>query len=223
MQLAPFLFRLQQLLQICLSISIGWTEASLDSNQSQGTSKSNTGTIVGSVVGSVGGVLISALVLWFILIRKRKAKKTFKDADLFYHEIGRRTGFPTTDQAKEASIQAQDSGSQQANGEIASTNNPFSNEFNFKARGVPPVPPLRDTVATNNPSYNIQNSFMNSENRFSYGSSFTYSSSGSSTQNGFSTLSSNSIRLGHGLDNNASMDGGCSVENNSQGFLREII
>lgn len=175
-------------------------------------------------MGSVGGILICALVVWFMLLRKRKAKREFKETDSFCHEIGRRTGFPTTAQARKASLQAQDSGSQQANIEVASTSNPFSNEFNFKARGAPPpVPPPRNATSMNGSSQNMRSNFIDPENRFSYGSSFTYSSLGSSTQGGFSTLSSNSIRLGHGLDNNVSNDERSSVQNNSQGFLREII
>ena len=201
-----------------------WLDGSLDNNKNQGTSKTNTGTIVGSVVGSVGGILICVLVVWFMLVRKRKAKRHFKENDSFCHEIGRRTGFPTTAQAKEASLQAQDSGSQQRNTETASANNPFSNEFNFKARGnPPPVPPPRNVTATNGSFQNMRSNFMDQENRFSYGSSFTYSSLGSSTQGGFSTLSSNSIRLGRGLDNDISHDERNTVQNNSQGFLREII
>ncbi|CAI4049705.1 hypothetical protein SKDZ_14G1470 [Saccharomyces kudriavzevii ZP591] len=200
-----------------------WLDGSLDNNQNQGTSKSNTGTIVGSVVGGVGGILVCALVVWFILFKKRKAKRAFKESDSFSHEIGRRTGFPTTAQAKETSLHAQESGAQQGSIENASTSNPFSNEFNFKARGVPPVPLPRNGMTINNFSQNMRNDAMNTENRFSYGSSFTYSSLGSSTQGGFSTLSSNSIRLGHGLDNNASNDGRNPSQNNSEGFLREII
>lgn len=200
-----------------------WLNGGLDDNQNQGTSKSNTGTIVGSIVGSIGGILVCAVIVWFLLFRKRKGKRELKENSSFCHEIGRRTGFPTTAQARETSVHAQDSGAQQTNMDSNSTNNPFSNEFNFKARCATAVPPSRNGVTLDNPSQTIRNDSMNSNNRFSYVSSFTYSSLGSSTQGGFSALSSNSINLGPGLNNNVSNDERASARDTSQGFLREII
>ncbi|CAI4051433.1 hypothetical protein SUVZ_14G1500 [Saccharomyces uvarum] len=200
-----------------------WLDGGLDSNQNQGTSKSNTGTIVGSIVGSIGGILVCAVIVWFLLFRKRKSKREFKENSSFCHEIGRRTGFPTTAQARETSVHAQDPGAQQTNTESSSTNNPFSNEFNFRARGTAPAPPPRNGITLDNSSQNISNYSMNPDNRFSYVSSFTYSSLGSSTQGGFSALSSNSINLGHGLNNNDSNEERGSAQDNSHGFLREII
>lgn len=202
-----------------------WLNGGLDSNQNQDTSKSNTGTIVGSIVGSIGGILVCAVIVWFLLFKRRKNKRELKENSSFRHEIGRRTGFPTTAQARETSVHAQDPAAQQTNTESSSTNNPFSNEFNFRARGTapPPPPPPRNGIILDNSSQNISNDSMNPDNRFSYVSSFTYSSLGSSTQGGFSALSSNSINLGHGLNNSVPNDERGSAQDKTHGFLREII
>ncbi|QLQ82040.1 hypothetical protein HG537_0G02940 [Torulaspora globosa] len=201
-----------------------WLDGNL--GEASGPSNPTKNKIIGGVVGGVAGALLCGIVLWLMFFRRRG--KTKKAPRGFTSKIGRRAGYPLPSQPLDHD-QEKVYPPATSNGQTAllsriknkamaqisknrsetdpnDNGNPFQDEFNFQARRPPPIPPSRNTPASQD---------VPVDHRFSYVSSLTDSSYISSTQGDFSSISSTSIRL--------ATDGERNPSESAHGFLREVI
>ncbi|KAK5780648.1 hypothetical protein RI543_001770 [Arxiozyma heterogenica] len=197
------------------------TENNDNTNNSAGT---NNGTIAGSVVGAVVGVILCSTIIWFVVFKRKKYCKNWKNKLSL-----------SNSQKSESMVNNSVSSSQSfthSRGyrvDYNSTNNvssdPFKHEFGFDRRyninRTPPVPAPRKNKNSNNKDFNNigtlsvpltpnNNDSDNYHLRFSYVSSDTDSSFNSSAVGSYSITSSSPDRYG-------------TMSNNKQGFLREML
>lgn len=205
-----------------------WLNGSLGESGSPTTPAKNK--IIGGVVGGVGGLLLCSIVIWLMFFRRRKNKA--EPTVGFTYEIGRRAGYPSQSQSVDIDQEKTQPTRQapflariknKAIAQISKNRNsvpqneesdPFQEEFDFRKRPQPPIPPARSRHDTNQevstrPAYDVP-----IDHRFSYVSSLTDSSYISSAQGDYSSLSSTSVRLPSDVPNHSE---------SSHGFLREVI
>ncbi|CAL9738532.1 hypothetical protein MOSE0_N13520 [Monosporozyma servazzii] len=175
----------------------------------------NIGTIVGSVVGAVGGIVLCGVMFWMFKRRRSSRNRNLNDGSI----KGPYTGYASNEEEEEDStIFPINYMGDRMKYDSTNRHDPFKHEFEFDKRTPPPIPeprkgikshgmePIPKLATANNNASAMDDYHL----RFSYVSTETGASIDSSTVGSYSTISSTPNRYG-------------IIDNNKQGFLREIV
>lgn len=200
---------------------------SADAKENDNTNKNtgtNDGTIVGGVIGAVGGVILCVIIVWFVMFKRKRYYKSW-NSKLSLGKSGKSGSMLDDPISSSQSFTHSKGYKTDYNSTKNIASDPFKHEFQFDNRYntniTPPVPAPRKNKPSNNKEFNSMgtpasnlrlshNSRDDYHLRFSYVSSDTDSSFNSSAVGSYSTISSSPNKYG-------------TINNNKQGFLREML
>lgn len=173
----------------------------------------NIGTIVGSVVGAVGGIVLCGVIFWMFIRRRSSRNRNLNDGSM----KGPYTGY-TSEEEEDSTIFPINYMGDRTKYDSTNRHDPFKREFDLDKRTPPPIPEPRKGIKSHGmepvpklaTASNNASAMDDYHLRFSYVSTETGASIDSSTVGSYSTISSTPNRYG-------------VIDNNKQGFLREIV